>query len=1488
MTKYVRLLTLLTLLFTIQQLIAQLVTIPPTNPSGTGNTIVGRRPYGCFFGFERGAAIYTAAEIGTFGTITDIGFFVNSVSSPAAVTPVKLYLKETSATSFTASTYASVVAGATLVFDGTVTNTELVVNQWITKTLQTPFFYSGSQNLMVIFETNFGGVGGEGSTAKQFRYSTAATNSFQYWQSDNSPPTTNGVLASVRTNIQLNIVPASSCSGTPNPGSISAPSSVCPGTPFTLTLSGYTIGSGITFQWQQSNDGITFVNKPFNSTFPSTTDTISAPRYYRVIVRCGSDSAITSSVLVGINPFTACYCPSNATSTSDTKIDSVFFNTIITGSPLTTCQTYTDYTSLSTDIQRGLTYPIRIVNGFCGTTHYAAHVAVFIDWNQNGLFTDPGETVYTFGTTTGRNTVPIGNITVPVNAALGNTRMRVILRESTAPSPCGTYTYGETEDYTVNIIPSLPCLDPPAAGSISTANNKVCFGASATITASGFDTGANLQWQSSSDSIQWTDIPGQNSSVLISPPINSTTYFRLKVICVDSTFTNAVKVENRICYCNSGATFTGDTKIDSVFLNTLVAGSPLTSCETYTDRTNLSTNLQRLVSYPITIKNGFCGSTHYAASVAVYIDWNQDGDFADPDETVYTFGTTTGRATIPIGYVDVPGTALLGPTTMRVVLREGTGVPPACGTYSYGETEDYTVIVTPEPPCNNPPVGGIISGPDTAEANTVGIFVLTGYNGDNFSWEISNSPNGPFNPLGVDNDTLALFLNAVGTFYGRVKVTSPGCPPAYSDTFSIYVFLRGDDPCDAITVQIGQNGPFEIGLHTASPNEVRPPAGTCTAQGNWCNRSLTKSAWFKFQAPASGRVYIYTPGFDTQLALWEADSCASLADSTLGNYRLLGANDDNPNYLAFGVRQFSSFIDTVECLVPGKFYYIQVDPWSTSPTFRDTTSLFIIEAPAKDASFTGLSQDVYCENATAETLFPATPGGVFSGPGLQNNNEFNPSLAGVGGPYVISYTLNNCYTFRDTVSVSAVPDIGNVVINNVSCFGLQNGSIAVIMNAGTPPFTFQWSNNTSDSIASNLAPGQYQATITSVHGCEIVTTQFTITQPASPLDATANGINAKCFGTASGIAFASAQGGTPPYSYLWNNGATSDTIKDLAAATYTVIVSDSNSCKDTVVVNIGQPAPINITITKQNVTCHNGNNGSITANVTGGTGAYTYNWSNGASNTSNTITQLNADVYSLTVTDANGCIATISDTILQPPAIQISSSKTNVACFGGSTGSINITVSGGTPQYTYLWSNNATTQNVSGLTAGVYTVTVRDANGCTATKNDTIRQPSAPLSATSTSTDQIGNTSGSITVTVSGGTPGYQYNWSNGATTKDITANAGIYTVTITDANNCTVVLRDTINFISGTIEISDAGLVIKAYPNPVSEVLHVMVDTKETSEVTLEMSDALGRLILRDEKPANSQEIIRLNVAMLPAGLYSLKINVGNKSASQLISIYR
>ncbi|WP_170067778.1 T9SS type A sorting domain-containing protein [Neolewinella xylanilytica] len=380
------------------------------------------------------------------------------------------------------------------------------------------------------------------------------------------------------------------------------------------------------------------------------------------------------------------------------------------------------------------------------------------------------------------------------------------------------------------------------------------------------------------------------------------------------------------------------------------------------------------------------------------------------------------------------------------------------------------------------------------------------------------------------------------------------------------------------------------------------------------------------------------------------------------------------------------------------------------------------------------------------------------------------------------------------------------VTQNVACFGTATGELMGTVSNGTSPYSFTYtldgqpagSGSTSEATEtlSGVPAGTYAVTVTDANS-QTASATVTINQPAQPLDVEpTEKTDVACFGAATGSAAAVGKGGTSPYTYAWSNGATSTSISNLVKGTYTVTVTDANNCTATRDFTIKQPNnPVKLTVTASEVSCNGGSNGTASVVAKDGTGPYTYLWSTGATTAS--LTGLSAGAYGLTVTDANGCVAMTSATVTQPTALSVfPMSQTNIGCNGDATGAFSVTAQGGTTPYTYLWSNGSTMDNLSGVKAGAYSLTVTDANGCTATTSTTITQPTALLANLRSQTNVAcnGDDSGSATVEANGGMVPYTYAWSNGAVTAEATGlSAGSYTVTVTDDYGCTATASVTI-----------------------------------------------------------------------------------------------
>lgn len=455
------------------------------------------------------------------------------------------------------------------------------------------------------------------------------------------------------------------------------------------------------------------------------------------------------------------------------------------------------------------------------------------------------------------------------------------------------------------------------------------------------------------------------------------------------------------------------------------------------------------------------------------------------------------------------------------------------------------------------------------------------------------------------------------------------------------------------------------------------------------------------------------------------------------------------------------------------------------------TSTFTITQPLP-ITHTLVPTNVSCFNGTNGAVTTTVSGGTspYSFTWLPGGSTSQNATGLSAGNYTLTITDNfNCTAITTVAITQPTLLVATTSITNETCDYLNNGSASVSQTGGTPSYTYSWQpgGQTTASII-NQASGTYTVTGTDGNGCP-ATAVATISEPTPLVVNFTNQINVSCFGGSDGSVSASVSGGTPNYTYSWSpGGVTTSTINNIPIGTYTVSVTDNNSCVATNTVIITQPTDIITTSTITNVSCNAGSDGIISITPSGGISPYTYFWS-AAGATTSSVSNLPAGNYSVTVTDANGCVKNYTYTVTQPLPIAIAFTPTNVSCFGGSNGAVSSTISGGTPGYTFNWSpNTSTSQNVSGLIAGTYSLTVTDSFSCTASNTVVITEPTL-LIANATAIDETCNylNNGSASATQSGGTPSYTYSWQpGGQTTASITNQAsGTYTVIVTDGNGC-------------------------------------------------------------------------------------------------------
>ncbi|MDB5255416.1 MAG: large protein, partial [Chitinophagaceae bacterium] len=471
---------------------------------------------------------------------------------------------------------------------------------------------------------------------------------------------------------------------------------------------------------------------------------------------------------------------------------------------------------------------------------------------------------------------------------------------------------------------------------------------------------------------------------------------------------------------------------------------------------------------------------------------------------------------------------------------------------------------------------------------------------------------------------------------------------------------------------------------------------------------------------------------------------------------------------------------------------------------------FNISEPAP-ITITSTVTPVSCNSGSDGTITLNTiSGGTAPYTFLWNTGATTQNVTALGaGAFSVTITdANGCNQLFNFNITQPTPIVITSTITNTTCNGGSNGTITLnTVSGATPGYTFLWSNGASTQNISGLAAGAYSVTITDAIGCPQLF-NFTVTEPAPIVVTSAITNSTTCGGSDGTITLTSISGGTPTYTFLWNNGATTQNISGLAAGAYSVTITDANACPQILNFSISDPTPFTVNAIVADITCNGANNGSITHTITGGTAPFSILWNTGA--TTQNLSGLSAGAYTVTITDVSNCTFNGNYTINEPSAISITSSTSDVTTCGGSDGTITInTVAGGTPGYTFLWNNGATTQNLSGLSSGNYTLTITDNNGCTAIYNFSISDPvTFTVSAVIVDLTCNGANNGSITHTITGGTAPFNILWNTGATTQNLSGlSGGSYTVTITDATNCSYNGTYTVNepsAISITSNVSD------------------------------------------------------------------------------------
>jgi PKD repeat protein len=553
---------------------------------------------------------------------------------------------------------------------------------------------------------------------------------------------------------------------------------------------------------------------------------------------------------------------------------------------------------------------------------------------------------------------------------------------------------------------------------------------------------------------------------------------------------------------------------------------------------------------------------------------------------------------------------------------------------------------------------------------------------------------------------------------------------------------------------------------------------------------------------------------------------------------------------------------------PGNYTVtLTVTVGASSNTFTRTSYITVTSGPSTTASITPAA----CGNNNGALAASSTGGSGFTY--LWSNGATTATISSLApGTYTVTTTNGQgCVSSQSFTVPNQTGPSASISGTTATACGASTGTATAAGTGGTGTLTYTWSNGGSGATISGLTSGSYTVTVTDQNGCT-ATAIATVSNSSGP-SATISATQATSCGLTNGTVTASATGGTGALSYLWSNGASTPSISNLAPGAYTLSVTDQNGCLSVATTTVNASTAPSASISSAiDASCGQAN-GSATVSATGGSAGYTYLWSNGATTAS--ITGLGAGTYSVTVTDQVGCTTGASATLqaFTTPAANVVA--TELTCYGIPDGTVTANPSGGNPPYTYQWSNGVLSQQISGLAPALYFVTVTDASGCAVIGYGVVNEPLELIStASATGETALGANDGTATVTASGGTPPYTYTWSNGATTPTISGlPGGTYTVTVTDDRGCEKVSTVTVDaFVVGTAP-SLPGYTATLWPNPNGGSFTVRVTLPSPQDVDLRLYNTLGQLITQRQLSAVSDAAVDFSGLPLAEGVYHLQI---------------
>lgn len=1446
---------------------------------GTGTTNDGDAPITSCYGYSYTEQIYLQSEIGASGNITSVSFYVNSLpSSTANSEDWTIYMGHTTQADYATNTSWIGATTMTQVFSGTVSFP--AAGNWMTITLSTPFAYNNTDNLVIAVDENMSGW----NCTVQWANTNVGSNRTIYYRSDsNNPDPLSPPSASSRQTNRPNVQLGGITQACPAPSALTAGNETQTSADLSWTAGGtetmWNIEYGAAGFSQGSGTTVSGVTNPHPLTGLSSGTTYE----YYVQGDCGG-----SGTSLWAGPFTFSTLCATFSAPYSENFDGLALTSPYTDLP--NCwdpQTGPDYWDVTNDVTNtGHSYLPNIGDHTTGSANYmwidasgdiTANEMVTPMIDMSGLTTPYAGFWFASNNTT--NTI---NHTINLDVWDGTAWVNMTSMSGNFP------TWVEVAAQVPSGIPSTTkfriyaTADPNGTSSDYFYNDlgvddffvkeaPVCFAPTSLTATNVTATSADLGWTSSGTETAWDIEYGvsgftQGSGTMVTATATNPHSLTGLMDATDYQF----YVRANCGGGNGVSAWAGPFSFTTLCLpftapytenfDGLALTSPYTdlpncwepqSGPDYWDVTNDVTNTGH--SWLPNIGDHTTGSANY-----MWIDASSDitangmetpmidmsglngayaGFWFASNNTTNNVNHTInldvwdGAAWVNIasmsgnfpGWVEVGGIVPAGIPTISKFLIYATADPNGNSSTYYFNDLGVDDFFVIQAPMDEVGVTALSVGTcSNAEAITIDI-TNRGVNAQT-SIPVSISINGAAPIMETWTGNLASGATVQHTFATTFDATVAG---SYNMNASTHL------PNDENTSNDNNLTVVSIDPTLAAPSGESFEASSSLPQGWTSNGSLTTGH------NAGSRV-VYRNMYSTG---------TSTFTTTTPKFSV-SAGD----FMGFDYRYTDWSAGTVGTVLSGDSMRIQIST-DCGATF---TTVDVIDSMnhVVSADYARLSYDLSAyAGQTVVARVHATWGGV--------------------GDYFLD--LDNFFV--------GVPLTQTATATDASCVGGANGTATVSATDGLAPYTYNWSNGQTGMMATGLSAGMAYYTVTDAAGVSIEDS-VTVGEPTMAMSAsTTVDMMVSCNGATDASVSATAMNGTAPYSYAWTNGMMMDTLMNVGAGAYAVLVTDANGCTAFSSVVVTEPDAMSATTMAADISCNGAADGTGEVMVSGGTGTPTYAWSNAATTAS--LTGLSAGTYTVTATDANNCMVMDSVTIAEPMAITATAAvDADVACNGSFDGAVSVTASGGTGALSYAWSNGSALATVTGIAAGTYDVTVTDANGCTMTSSATVAEPTALTLTMSSVPDSLRMGMGTATATVSGGTAPYTYTWSNGGTDSTLTGLVeGLLTVVVTDGNGCTI---------DGFVDVADVvstNLVdyvtdLSIYPNPARNNTVIDLELSQNADIAISVYTVTGVLVQDFGKENTSRVTETIDVSNYAEGLYLVRFVIDNQIVTKKLIV--